>query len=125
MGEMGSVGWMFKKRGVLTFDTAGVDEEKLSLEAIEAGADDIVTEGVVIEIYTTPETFPHIRQTLLAKGFKPQQAEVSMIATTTVPVAGDQARKVLNLVGSLEDNDDVQKVHANFDIPDDVLEALE
>jgi len=123
-GASGSVAWGFKRKGVITFEKGKVNEDAVSNAAIDAGAEDISSEDDIIEIITKPEDFENVRNALKAAKFEPAHADITMIPNTTVKVAGDDARKVLNLVSKLEDNDDVQAVHANFDIPDEVIKAL-
>jgi len=122
MGESGCVGWMFKKKGILTFEKGKIDEDKLGMEAIEAGAEDINLEESVLEVLTKPEDFIKVRDALKEKGFVPESSEVSMFPQSTIKLVGEDAHKVIKLVQLLEDNDDVQAVHANFDIPDEILE---
>jgi YebC/PmpR family DNA-binding regulatory protein len=122
MGSSGCVSYMFSKKGSLVFEKNTVDEEKLTLDAIDAGAEDILSEESTIEVVTGPETFEKVKQALKAKGFTPSSAEVTMVPSTTVKLTGDDAHKIVKLVKSLEDHDDVQNVHANFDVPDDILE---
>lgn len=122
MGSAGCVSYLFSKKGSLVYEKKGVDEETLAMEAIEAGAEDIHSEESTIEIVTNPDNFQKVKETLNAKGFKPSSAEVTMVPSTLVKLAGDDAQKVIKLVQSLEEHDDVQNVHANFDIPDDILE---
>jgi len=121
LGSAGCVNWIFSKKGVINFEKGSVNEEKLTTAAIDAGAEDISVEDSTIEIVTTPENFETIRDKIKAAGFEPASAEVSMIPQNTVKLIGDDAKKILKLVAALEDNDDVQAVHANFDIPDDVI----
>jgi len=118
----GSVSYLFKKRGSIVFEKAEVEEEALTMAAIDAGAEDIVSEETTIEVVTSPENFETIRQALNKQGFKIANAELTMVPSTSVKVTGDQAHKVLNLVNHLQDQDDVQAVHANFDIPDEIIE---
>ncbi|MBN2057440.1 MAG: YebC/PmpR family DNA-binding transcriptional regulator [Candidatus Saganbacteria bacterium] len=122
MGSSGCVSYLFNKKGSLVFDKAGIDEDALGLEAIEAGAEDLHSEESTIEIVTSPENYQKVKDALKAKGFTPSSSEVTMVPTTTVKVTGDDAPKVIKLVQTLEDHDDVQNVYANFDIPDDILE---
>ena len=122
MGESGCVGWMFKKKGILTFEKEKIDEDKLAMDAIEAGAEDINLEESVLEVLTKPEDFIKVREALKEKGFVPESSEVSMFPQSTIKLIGEDARKVMNLVKSLDEYDDVQNVHANFDIPDEILE---
>lgn len=125
LGTAGSVGWMFKRKGTLLFDKSKINEDELSLVAIDAGAEDIVTEALLIEVVTTPENFEKVRDSLKARGFRPEQAEVTMVPSNTVKLDREPAQKMLKLMGLLEDLDEVQAVHANFDIPDEILEQAD
>ena len=87
--------------------------------ALEAGAEDVVTEDGVIEVYTAPDDFETVRDALESAGFKREMAEVSMIADQRITLDDEKTRKVLRLIDNLEDNDDVQNVYSNMDIPDD------
>jgi len=122
LAASGSVSYMFKRKGSLVFEKAGLDEEKLTMAAIDAGAEDVSSEESAVEIITAPESFEKVRDDLKNKGFTPSSAEVTMIPDTTVKVTGEQAQKVLKLINALEEHDDVQAVHANFDISADILE---
>lgn len=122
LGESGCVAWMFKKRGILTFERGKINEDQLGMEAIEAGAEDINLEESVLEVLTKPEDFEKIREALKQKGFVPATAEVSLFPQSTVKLTGEDAHKVIKLINSLEEYDDIQAVHANFDIPDEILE---
>lgn len=122
MGESGCVNWMFKKKGILTFERGKANEDQLGMDAIEAGAEDINLEESVLEVLTKPEDFEKVRDTLKQKGYTPSSAEVSMFPQSTVKLSGEDAHKVVKLVNSLEEHDDVQSVHANFDVPDEILE---
>lgn len=124
LGASGSVAWIFKKKGSITFNMSGVDEEKLTMAAIDAGAEDVLAEESVFEVVTTPENFIKVRDALKTQNFNPLNAEVTMVPANTVKLEGEDAQKVLKLVNLLEELDDVQSVHANFDIPDAVLEQL-
>lgn len=122
LGSSGSVSYLFKKMGILSFDKSKVDADALQMDAIDAGADDIKLEESTIDIETTPENFEKVKHALKDKGYVPENAEITMIPSTTVKLTGEEARKVLKLVESLEELDDVQSVHSNFDIPDEVIE---
>lgn len=124
MGSAGCVSYIFSKKGSLVYEKKEVNEETLTMEAIDAGAEDIQSEESTIEIVTNPDNFEKVREALKAKGFKPSSAEVTMVPSTTVKVTGDDAQKIINLVKALEDHDDVQNVYANFDIPDEILEKI-
>uniref|UniRef100_UPI004055A9D1 YebC/PmpR family DNA-binding transcriptional regulator n=1 Tax=Candidatus Electrothrix sp. TaxID=2170559 RepID=UPI004055A9D1 len=125
LGESGCVAWMFDKRGVIVVDAEGVEEEELMELAIEAGAEDVVEEEGSFRILTTPEDFNDVVDTLEKAEIKMDEASISMVPQNTVEVAEEKpAKNLLNLLDNLDDHDDVQKVHANFDIPDEIIEAL-
>ena len=125
LGTDGSVSWMFERKGVIFLDAAGRDEDEVMMVAIDAGAEDVLPEGDVFEIRTDPADFMAVRAGLEAAGIKYSSAELTMIPKNTVALDESDARKTLRLLDALEDNDDVQEVYANFDIPDEVMEALE
>ncbi|MGE6287718.1 YebC/PmpR family DNA-binding transcriptional regulator [Aeromonas media] len=123
LGTDGSVAYLFSKKGLLTF--VGVDEDALMDAALEAGADDVVTEeDGSIEVYTTPNDFGTVLDSLEAAGFKPQSAEVTMIASTEAELDADTAPKLMRLIDMLEDLDDVQEVYHNGSISDEVAALL-
>lgn len=122
LGASGSVSYLFKKKGSIVLAKTGVDEEKLMEAALEAGAEDVISEESEIEVVTTPEKFIKVRDDLKAKKFELASAEVTMIPETTVKLTGEAAQKMMNLMEKIEDQDDVQAVHANFDIPDEEIE---
>jgi len=123
-GASGSVSYMFKRKGSIVFDKTGVDEEALTMAAIDAGAEDVLSEETTIEIVTTPEQFEKVRDDLASKKFVAASSELTMVPSTTVKVSGEAAQKVLRLVNLLEEHDDVQAVYANFDISDEELERI-
>jgi len=116
LGESGSVGWIFEKKGYIVVDKAAKAEDELFELAIEAGADDLRNDEGGFEIITTPESFDAVVSTVKAAGIEPQVAEVSMVPQNYVKLEGQNARQMLKLMEALEDHDDVQKVSANFDI---------
>jgi len=124
LGTDGSVSWMFERKGVIFVDAAGVDEDELMMAAIDAGAEDVLAEGDVFEIRCEAAEFMNVRKALEDAGIAYTSAELTMIPKNTVALDEAEARKTLRLLDALEDNDDVQEVYANFDIPDDVMEAL-
>ena len=124
LGETGCVAWMFARKGLIALNTNQIDEDTLLELVLEAGGDDIKTEGDVYEIVTAPEAFEDVRSTLEQKGLTLDVAEVTMMPQNTVPVEGKQAEQVLRLMEALDDQDDVRKAHANFDISDEVMAAL-
>ncbi len=125
MGEVGCVNWMFDKKGVITFDKALHTEDALMEVGLEAGAEDIVDEGDVFEVHSRPEDFETLRQAFEDAKLEYQEAEVSMLPQNTVTVDAEAGRKLLRMVEALEDNDDVQNVHANFDLPEELLAEME
>ena len=125
LGESGCVAWMFDKRGVIVIDAEGIDEEELMDLAIEAGAEDVVEDETTFQILTAPEDFSEVVESLEKSGVKSVEASISMVPKNTVEVTEEKpARALIKLLDNLEDHDDVQKVHANFDIPDEIMEKL-
>lgn len=124
LGETGCVSFMFQKKGLIVVDKKDVDEDTLMEIALEAGADDVNDEGDTFEIITDPKKFENVRDALETKGIKYLRAEITMIPLNTVHIEGKEAEQTLRLVEMLEDSDDVQKVYANFDIPDEILEKM-
>jgi len=122
MGESGSVGWMFDKKGYFVVDKAAKSEDELFEIAIEAGADDMQDEGDVFEIFSAPESFDSVSEALKAAGIEPQAAEVSMVPQNYIKLEGGDAKTMMKLYDALEDNDDVQKVYANFDIDESEMD---
>ncbi|TND55464.1 YebC/PmpR family DNA-binding transcriptional regulator [Aeromonas veronii] len=123
LGTDGSVAYLFSKKGLLTF--VGVDEDALMDAALEAGADDVVTEDDgTIEVYTTPNDFGTVLDGLEAAGFKAQSAEVTMIPSTEAELDAETAPKLMRLIDMLEDLDDVQEVYHNGSISDEVAATL-
>jgi len=116
LGEAGSVGWLFEKKGYIVVDKAAKPEEELFDIVIEAGADDLREDGDNFEIITSPENFEGVQTAIKAAGIEPQMAEVSMVPQTYVKLEGSSAQTMLRLMEAIEDHDDVQKVYANFDI---------
>ncbi len=125
LGAAGSVAYMFKKQGLIVFEKVVVDEDKLTEQAIELGADDIRTEGESLVVVTEPKEFEHIRNGLAKAGLpKPHHAEVTMVPQTVVKLTGKEAEGAVKLVNALEDNDDVQNVFSNMDVDESVLENI-
>jgi YebC/PmpR family DNA-binding regulatory protein len=125
LGTSGSVAWLFERRGVVLVDAERADEDELVLAAAEGGADDVERDGSSFVITSAPESLASVREAVRAAGIEIQSAELTMTPKTTVEVAEEvSARKLIRLIEALEDNDDVQDVSANFDIPEQVLEAV-
>jgi YebC/PmpR family DNA-binding regulatory protein len=123
LGEPGSVGYLFDKKGTVVVDANRYSEDDL-LAAVEAGAEDISVDDDVFEIVTEPAEFMPVRKALEAAGVEIVSAELSYRPSSLVPVDEGHAAKLMRLIELLEDNDDVSAVHANFDIPADVLERV-
>lgn len=125
LGSTGCVAYIFDNKGQMYVEKQGVDEEKLMDIALEAGAEDVADEDEAWQIITDPSEYLPVKEALEEAGFTLENAGITMIPNNTVACTGDDARKVFQLVEDLEDHDDVQKVHANFDIPDEEMAALE
>jgi YebC/PmpR family DNA-binding regulatory protein len=124
LSEANSVSWMFERKGVITARADGQDPEEVGLAAIEAGADDVQVVGDTLEITAEPATFEAVRQAVEQLGVSIENAELTMQPKQTVAVDEEKAAAVLRLLEALEEEDDVQQVYANFDIPADVLERV-
>ncbi|MEX0885988.1 MAG: YebC/PmpR family DNA-binding transcriptional regulator [Phycisphaeraceae bacterium] len=127
LGESGCVAYLFTSRGQIFVpkEGPGEDEETVMTAALEAGADDVADEGDAWQVLTEPTALLGVREAMEAAALPIAAAAVTMLPQTTTHVAGNDAAKVLALVDALEDHDDVQKVYANFEIPDEELAALE
>ena len=122
LGDPGSVAWQFDRRGVVLIDReGGPDEDRILEVVLDAGADDLTVEGDQWQVVTPPQALPQVREALEGAGIPVASAELTMLPRNTVPVEGGEARKVLALIEGLDELEDVQAVHANFDIPDEVL----
>ncbi len=125
MGEPGSVAWIFEKKGLIVIEKSKVDEDTLMDAALDAGAEDIQDSGTEWEIETRPENLEKVKKALEAAGIEILSAEVSMVPSNTIEIQDEkQAEQLMKLMNALEDNDDVQNVYANFDIPDELLERV-
>ena len=123
LGEPGSVAWTFEKKGELVVDGSRYSEDDL-LAAIDAGAEDVALDGDVWEIVTGPTDLQAVREALEGAGVEIESAELVQRPTTRTPVDEERVRTLMNLIETLEDHDDVQGVHANFDVDADVLERV-
>lgn len=121
LGEAGCVGWMFHKKGQILVDAKSVDEEKLMSVALDAGAEDMRTGEGEFEITTSAENFEKVKKTIEENKIQTTFAEVTMVPQSNIRLTGQKAQQMLRLMEALEDHDDVQKVYANFDIPDEEL----
>ena len=122
LGGTGSVAWQFEPRGVVNVVREGSDPDEIALLSIDAGAVDVDTESDPLEIATEPGDLQAVRAALEAAGVKVDSAEMTMQATAPIEIDVSKARQNLRLIEALEDNDDVQRVTANFDLPDEILE---
>jgi YebC/PmpR family DNA-binding regulatory protein len=124
LGEVGCVGWMFERRGIIQVEKGKSDEDQLLEIALEAGALDMSLEDDFFEIVTPFEKFDAVKSALDEKKVSYSQAELTMIPQTTIKLEGKQAEQMLKLMEDLEDHDDVQKVYANFDIDTEIMEKM-
>jgi YebC/PmpR family DNA-binding regulatory protein len=123
LGTVGCVSYLFHPRGYIAVSRERISEDKLMDLAVEAGADDIQSSGDTWEIYTSPAAYEAVLEAVKKAGLEPEESEIGKYAETSVPLEGPKAQQMLKLMESLEDNDDVLHVWANFDIPDKELEA--
>jgi len=125
LGASGAVAWQFERRGIVLVGAHGVDEDELTLAAAEGGAEDVELDGSSFQITAAAEDLTTVREAIEAAGFTVENAELTMVPKTTVDVDDEStAKKILRLIDSLEENDDVQDVYSNFDIPERVLETV-
>ncbi|MFC1512615.1 YebC/PmpR family DNA-binding transcriptional regulator [bacterium] len=126
MGETGCVAWMFEQRGFIVVAKQVIKEDELMNIVIESGADDLKkAEDSTFEVITKPENFDAVKKVLEEKNVSLESAEITMLPQTYIALEGKQAEQMIRLMDNLEDNDDVQKVYANFDIPQTLLENME
>ena len=121
LGESGCVAWLFEPRGVVEIEVNGQDSDDLTLIAIDAGAEDVLTEGDVMEVFTAPSKLELVRLALDQQNLKITNAESTMLPKTTIETDSETAMRILKLVERLEDLDDVQKVYTNLEISDEVM----
>jgi YebC/PmpR family DNA-binding regulatory protein len=124
LAQPGAVAWVFERRGSIVVDGEKYAEDDVMAAAIDAGAEDVVQDGDQFQVLTEPADFATVRGGIVAAGIEFEQAELTMIPKSTVKLEENDARKTMKIIDALEDSDDVQEVYANFDIPEDVLEAL-
>ena len=124
LGESGCVSWMFNSKGLILFDKNKVDEEKLLEVVLDAGAEDIKEREGEFEVITDPARYEDVKVAAQDAGLEYSFTEMTMIPQSTVRLQGKEAEQMLRLMEGLEDSDDIQRVYANFDIPDEVMEQL-
>lgn len=125
LGANGCVSYMFHKKGIILVDKDEVDEDELMEVALEAEAEDMIGDDAHFEISTDPSTFENVRSAIEENGFPIASAELTMVPDNTVKVSAKDAPKVLRLMDTIENQDDVQNVYSNFDIPEELLAELE
>jgi YebC/PmpR family DNA-binding regulatory protein len=121
LAKSGAVAFQFTRQGVITIKSDAIDEDRLMELALDAGAEDVKNEGEVFEVITTPTTYLKVKEALESAGVAIEAGEITNMPGNTVPVAEEQAHKLLKLIDALEDNDDVQSVSHNAEIPDSVI----
>lgn len=124
LGAPGSVAWQFERKGVILIDADGLDEDALMEKAAEAGAEDISEDGSQWQVTTDPVDLSAVQSALLEAGITAASADITMLPKTTVETGEKEARQLLRLIDQLEEDDDVQDVYANFDISEEVMEAV-
>ncbi|MDQ3784035.1 MAG: YebC/PmpR family DNA-binding transcriptional regulator [Actinomycetota bacterium] len=124
MAEPGAVAWMFEAKGVVMVPSTASSEDEVFLIAADAGAEDVRVSDISIEVVTPPEALRPVRAALEGAGIAIESHELTQVPRTTVELDGSEAKRLLHLVESLEELDDVQEVYANFDIPDEVMATL-
>jgi YebC/PmpR family DNA-binding regulatory protein len=124
MAEPGAVGWQFNRRGIVILEGDGVDEDELMLTALEAGADDVAADGDAWQVTCQPSDTFDVKEALEGAGYTVLSADTPMVSDNLVPVTTvEEAKKIMRIMDAIEDNDDVQDVYSNFDIPDEIMEA--
>ncbi|MBW1804836.1 MAG: YebC/PmpR family DNA-binding transcriptional regulator [Deltaproteobacteria bacterium] len=124
LGEPGCVSFLFDKKGIIVFERDKVDEEALLDTALEAGADDVKEDETEFEVITDPSDFETVKKAFDESGLTYNLAELSMVPQNTIKLEGKKAEQMLKMMEAFEDNDDVSNVYANFDISDEVMEAI-
>lgn len=125
LGATGCVGWMFKKKGLFTVEASGVEEDTLLEIALQAGADDVELDNDIFEITCSVEAYAAVKKALQEREINIKGSELSQVPDNYVTLDEAGSRKILELMESLEDHDDVQNVYANFDIPPEILQKIE
>ena len=125
LGGSGAVAWLFERRGLIVVDVDRADEDDLTMAAAEGGAEDVERDGSSFRVTSAPEDLTAVREAIEQAGIEVESAELTMVPKTTVSLEDENtAKKTLRLIDALEENDDVQEVYSNFDIPERVMEAV-
>jgi YebC/PmpR family DNA-binding regulatory protein len=125
MSEAGAVAWQFDRKGYIAVEPDGIDSDQIFEYAVEAGADDVIFGDDMIEIYTSPNDFQTVQETLEATGVEFSTTELAMVPKATLKLARDEAFKVMRVIEALEDLDDIQQVYSNLDISDELMDQYE
>ena len=120
----GAVSWMFTMKGYFLIEKSQAKEDELMNTVLDSGAEDMKSDEKNYEVFCAPQNFEKVKQAIEAKGIKVQDAEVTMVPSSTIKVTGSDAKQLLSLIDALEGHDDVQQVYANFDIPDEIMEKI-
>ena len=120
----GSVAWMFATKGLISITKSTIGEDELMSLVLEAGAEDLKAEGDTYEVYSKPQDQEKVKAALVAKKIKWEEAETTMIPSSTIKLNAQDAKAILSLVESLEEHDDVQAVYCNFEIPDEIMDQI-
>ncbi|MQY77352.1 MAG: YebC/PmpR family DNA-binding transcriptional regulator, partial [Spirochaeta sp.] len=118
LGESGCVSYLFKRKGIIAYNASEYSEDDIFAAALEAGADDVTNDSENIEVVTAPEDFESVLEILKAKNFEHSNAEIVMVADSSLTLDHDSTRKTLTMIENLEDHDDIQSVATNLEIPD-------
>jgi transcriptional/translational regulatory protein YebC/TACO1 len=125
MSELGAVSWQFERKGYIAIEPDGIDADEVFERAVEAGAEDVVVSGDMIEVYAGLDQFQSVQEALQASGVEFASAELAMIPKGTLQLEPDQAFKVMRVIEALEELDDVQQVYSNLDITDELMSEYE
>ncbi len=120
----GSVAWMFTMKGYISVPKSTIGEDELMSLVLEAGAEDLKTESDIYEIYSKPQDLEKIKSVLVAKNIKWEDAETTMVPSSSIKLNLVDSKAILSLIDALEEHDDVQSVYSNFDIPDEIMEKI-
>ncbi len=125
LGASGCVNWLFSQKGLITVNTANADEEKVLEIALNAGADDVTTDGDTTEITCAPSAYDEVKKALEENGIATEVAEISMVPQNMIEIKDQHvAQRIVSLMDAFDDHDDVQNAYANFDIPDEIMEKI-
>ncbi len=119
LGETGCVSYLFKRKGIISYDTASYSEDDIMAVVLEAGAEDVINDGETIDIMTEPDDFITVLEEMQKTGYKEENAEIAMIPESTIVLDTETTKKALRLIHTIDDHDDVQSVATNLDIPED------